>query len=139
MSSRQFPSFLVKIYIGTSVRYSPEVGVEFATECLWQFTGNGATTFAITKEVIRNEWNVSYPELAGCPLQIQCRVNIGIGPTPNYFTLMTIGDETSWRLVTRIARRRQPYILELVVTPLTTIHDNDDDEFIPHESMVPLF
>jgi hypothetical protein len=139
MSSRQLPSFLVKIYIATSVRYSPEEGVEFATECPWQFTCNEATTFATTKEVIRNEWNVSYPELAGCPLQIQCRVNIGIGQLPNYFILMTIGDETSWRLVTRMARRRQPYILDLVVTPLTTIPDNDHDEFFPRESMVPFF
>jgi hypothetical protein len=142
MSTPMSNVFTVKIYLATSVRYSPTLGVEFLTDSLWQFIGNDTTTFAITTQLIRNQWNVTYPKLAACPLQYQCRVNRGIGGTPNYFILMTIGDETSWRTLTRMVRRRTPDTIELVVTPVTTIpkeDDDDDDDFVPREGMLPLF
>jgi hypothetical protein len=130
--------FLIKVFAGGEIKYS-ELGMEYSTSYKWRFQGGESTTFAIIKRLITSQWDLYYPKLAGCPLQYQCRVNCGIEEKPNYYNLMAISDETSWKGMTKLALQRMSDI-ELVVTPIATIPDHDDDDdFLTHEGLAPLF
>jgi hypothetical protein len=47
---------------------------------------------------------------------------------------MAIGDERSWKGVTKMALKRMSDV-ELVVTPIATIPNDDDDDFLTHEGI----
>jgi hypothetical protein len=126
-------TFHVKVFVGGEIKYS-ELGMEYSTSYRWIIGCNETTSFAVINSLIRDKWDRRYLKLAGCPLQYQCRFNVGTGTTPNYFNLMAIGDERSWKGVTKMALKRMPDV-ELVVTPIATIPDDDDDDFLTHEDI----
>ena len=108
--------FGIVIFYGGEIISSPQIGVDYSLSSRFTLEGNKSTTFEQLKSTIYQTLGLDSSEFS---IEMQCRINIG-QPGYFYFDLISIYDESSWRIARDMCVRKMGLIqLYVKMNPIT--------------------
>ena len=99
-------TFGIIVFYGGKITSTPQVGVEYSIPARFTLEGNKDTTFDQLKSTIFQLLSFQESQYS---IEIQCRINIA-QPPYFYFDLISIYDESSWRMACEMCLQKMGMI-----------------------------